>query len=233
MPVGAPPIQIQKKKGMGCFGCGCTIAIVLVLLLIVLGVVGGRFAYNAVQGYTSESPATVATTDGGDAVYATAHQKVNDFGDAFEHVQPATLHLSGDEINTLIARDPAYAKLRGHLHVTLQDNQAVIDSSDLIGDLAQAAFGAGGAKWPFADRYLNARSTGTIGFDPTMHAISFNFTAVQANGQTVPPSACTGLNVDFNIFLNQALQQNQLARDFLARVHKADIENGELVIEIK
>ena len=233
MPAGAPPIQIKKKKsGLGCFGCGCAILIAVVVLLIVLGIVGSRVIYSWGESYTSPTPVAVPTTDRGDAVYATARQKVDSFGDAFEHSQSATLHLSGDEINTLIARDPAYAQLRGHVHVTLQDDQATLDSSNLIGDLAKAAFGPS-SNVPLGDRYLNARSTGTVGFNPATRAVSFNITDLQANGQAMQASVCTALATDFNLFLNQSLQKDQVARDFLARVQKADIENGELVIEIK
>jgi hypothetical protein len=234
MPAGAPPIQIKKKKsGLGCFGCGCAILLVIVVLFVVLAVVGTRLAYTWGQSYTSPSPVTVATTDRGDAVYSAAKQKVESFGDAFERLQPATLHLSSDEINTLIARDSDYAQLRGHLHVTLHEDEVILDSSHLISELTRAAFGPSADQWPLANRYFNAQSTGTIGFDPATHAVSFNATTVQANGRIVPATACAVLSGDFNFFLNQALQKDQVARDFLARVQKADIENNELVIEIK
>jgi hypothetical protein len=234
MPAGAPPIQIkQKKSGLGCFGCGCAILVAIVALFIVLAIVGSRVVYSWGQSYTSPTPVTVPITDRGDAVYSSARQKIDAFGDAFERMQPATLHLSSDEINTLIARDPAYADLRGHLHVTLQNDQAVVDSSNLIGDLGKTALGPKGSNVPLADRYLNAQSTGTIGFESTTHTVSFSLTTVQANGQTMSATTCAVLNIYFNLFLNQALQKDQVARDFLARVQKADIENGELVLEIK
>jgi hypothetical protein len=234
MSVGAPPIQIKKKKrGLGCFGCGCAILVVIVVLVVVLVIVSTRVAYTMGKSYTSTTPATIATTDGGDDVYSEAQQKVNSFGNAFERMQPAALHLSSDEINTLIARDPAFAQLRGHLHVALHDDEAVVDSSNLVGDLARTAFGSSGDQVALADRYFNAESTGTFAFDPATHAVSLNLTALQANNQTVPASTCAALGIFFNFFLGQALQQNQIARDFLARVQKADIENNELVIEIK
>jgi hypothetical protein len=226
----APPILVQKKKGMGCFGCGCAIVIVVLVLLVLLGIFGGRAAYTMGLGYTSPAAETLPTGDAGDAVYAAAHQKVDAFADAFENQQPATLFLSADEINTLITRDPAYDQLRGHLHVALHDNVAVIESSNRIGDLETLVLGN---PTTFADRYLNSVATGTLSIDPNTHLLIFNITSLKANDQDVPPSVAAFVNTQVNGLFYAAVQKNQVAKDFLARVQTADIQNGGLVIKIK
>ena len=219
-----PPIVIEKKRGKGCWGCGCAVLIVLAVLIVVLAILGYRAVNTFARGFTSTTPAAIPVTDAGDAVEQSAQQKIEDFTQAFEQVQPATLRLTGDEINTLIAREPDYAALRGKVHVTLQDDTAQIDSTLLLGTFE---------KFFMPDRYLNSVATVGVGFNPATHAIAFDLRQLQMNGQPSPSSANPVLDQDLNVFVNQQLQSNQLAKDFLARVQKIDIEDGQLVIEIK
>jgi hypothetical protein len=224
MPVGAPPIQIQKKKGMGCFGCGCAIAIVLVLLLIGLVAASCYYGYHALRNFTDTAGVPIVQADGGDATYSAAQKKVDDFENAFERRQPATLHLNASEINTLLARDPAFSKLQGHLAVTLQGQEATVQSSLPLGTFENVIF---------PERYLNGNATFALSVDSDLHSLLFDIHQMQIHGQDIPPTSNASLNQLLNQIVNQKLQANQLARDFMASVHKADIENGELVIEIK
>jgi flagellar basal body-associated protein FliL len=227
MAAGAPPIQIQKKKsGIGCFGCGCIILIVIVLLLIGLLGAGGYLAYNGAKNLTDTSGVSVAQADGGDAVYASAQQKVNDFEQAFENRQPATLQLSDTEINTLIARDPAYAKLRGHVAVQLANDAANVQASYLLGDLEEKD------KPLFADRYLNGNASLGLSFDPNQHMLLFDIRALHLKDRDLPSTYNTYVGAYLSQIVKQQTDDNQIARDFLARVQKVDIENGNLVIQI-
>jgi len=220
----APPIVIQKKRGKGCWGCGCAALLVVAVLIVLLLVLAYRGVSSASQAFTSNAPTDIPTGDAGDAVYHDAEGKVDAFTQAFGQEQPATLRLNSDDINTLLARDPNYAAMRGKLHVTLQGDTAQIDSSVLLGNLE---------KFMMTDRYLNSVVTLGVGFDPDKHAILFNLRQLQFNGQPSPPSANELIDQDLNTIVNQRLQSNQLAKDFLARVQRIDIENGELVIEIR
>ena len=221
-----PSIVIRKKRGKGCWGwgCGCT-ALLVVAVLIVLFLV---FAYRGVtkvsQAYTSSAPVDIPAKDAGDAVYHDAQGKLASFLQAFGQQQPATLTLNEDDINTLIARDPNYAAMRGKLHVTLQGDTLQVDSSVLLGTVEKVVM---------TDRYLNSVVTLGVGFDPDKHALLFDIRQLQFNGQLAPPSANGILDQDINTIVNQRLQANQLAKDFLARVQRIDIENGKLVIEIR
>lgn len=222
----APPIVIQKKRGKGCWGwgCGCAALLVVAGLIVLFLVLAYRGVNTVSKVYTSPAPVDIPAKDAGDAVYQDAQGKLAAFTQAFGQEQPATLRLNSDEINTLIARDPNYAALRGKLHVTLQGDTAQVDSSVLLGTVEKVFM---------TDRYLNSVVTLGVGFDPDKHAILFDLRQLQFNGQTAPPSANPIIDQDVNTIVNQRLQANQLAKDFLARVQRLDIENGELVIEIK
>ena len=225
MAIGAPPIQIQKKKrGFGCFGCGCAIAIVLLLLFVGFFVAGGYTLYHRAIDLTDPAAAPVPQSTSSDDVYTGASQKVTQFENAFESRQPASLHLSADEINALIARDPNFTNLRGHFFVSLQGSEATVQCDVQLGTYENVVL---------ADRYFHGNVAFGVSVDPDTHSLLFDIHGMQIKDQPVPPSSAQSLSQVVNQTVNQKLQQNQIARDFIARVTKLDIENNELVIEIK
>jgi hypothetical protein len=57
-----PPVVVQKKGGMGCFGIGCVILLIVVVLLGALGFGLGYFAYKKGAALTSPEATTVQTS---------------------------------------------------------------------------------------------------------------------------------------------------------------------------
>ncbi len=217
-----PPVVIQKRRGKGCLGCGCAVLVAIVLLLAVLAFLFYRKFDAVAQTYTSSAPADIPTTDGGDAVYRATQAKLNTFTQALQQNRPATLRLSADEINTLIARDPGYAALHGKVHVSLEGDTAEIQSSLQLGQVE---------KIYLADRYFNSDATLGLGFIPATHSIVLDVRRLQLSGQPLPPSANQSLSQTLSTMVNQQLQLNSQAKTFLDRAQKIDVESGELVIE--
>jgi hypothetical protein len=224
VPVPPSVVVVKEKRGWGCWGCGCAVAAVVAILVIVLLVFGGRSLYALAKNYTSAQPMPIATTDAGDPVLASAQQKVAAFEQAYDAGQPASLQLTGDEIDTLIARDPAYAKARGHLHVNLKDDAGDVQLSILLGDYEKTFL---------PDRYFNANATLGLGFDPSTHTVQFDVRMLQLGDLPLPASSTASFNQVFTQNINSQLQANPTARAFINRVQKMNIENGELVIETK
>jgi hypothetical protein len=224
MPPGPAPVVVQKKRGMGCWGCGCSILGVIVLLIAALVIGSCYVTYHAVYNATTAQAVPIPVKDGGDAVYASAHQKVDAFTDSFERQQPATLHLDSDEINTLISRDPTFASMRGRALVKLGGDTADVQFSLPLGEVESFAL---------TDRHLNGTGTIAVSFDPTLRSFTFDLRALRLGDKDVPAQSAASLGPFVSQIVNQRLQQNQLAKDFVARVQKAGIENGELVIEIR
>jgi hypothetical protein len=105
-PAPTPP----KKRGLGCCGCGCSFLLLLVALFVLLTAGICYVGYKTVMALTSDTPATIPAFDGGDDAYAKARGKLADFDHDVTNHQAATIMLSGDEINTLIAHDPDFAR---------------------------------------------------------------------------------------------------------------------------
>jgi hypothetical protein len=221
MAIAPPTVQMQKKRGWGCWGCGCGILAAVVLLIIAFLGAGGYYAYHAVRNLTDATAVAVPQFDGGDAVDQAANQKVSVFEQAIEHAQSATLHLSADEINTLIAHNPAYAK---RLFVKLTDSDATVQTSVALGSFENVVF---------TDRYLNGTGSFSVSFDPESKSVNFDLHSLEVKGNEIPASAMSSFNQTFNTSFNSKLQANPAARDFLNRAQKIAIENGELVIETK
>ena len=223
MPIApVPPVVVQKKRGWGCWGCGCAVLAVLAVLVIGLLILGYRQVTAAARQFTSDTPAAIPITDSGEAVYQRAHDKINLFVAAAQSGRPATLHLSADEINTLIARDPDWAVARGRVHVTLDGSSAQVESAFQLG-----AF----EKFFLPDRYVNSVASIGLEYHPATRSIAIDLQQIQLNGQTLPPSSSASLSQSISTVATQKLQANPTAQGFLARVQKIDIENGELVIE--
>lgn len=217
-----PPVIIQKKRGLGCVGCGCAVLALLVVLAAALIGGGSYYLYHALYGCTDASPTTVAQFDGGDQILAATEHDLEDFKHALELGQPGSLRLNSDQINTLIARDPSFAQLRGHLFVTLRGSEATLQTSLPLSSFETVLF---------PDRYLNGDATFALGFTPEDKSVNLDLHALHLKGNDLPASFDDSFNQSFNRVLNQKLQSNAAVHEFLNRTQKLSVENSQLVIE--
>lgn len=231
-----PPVPPPKKKGMGCLGCGC---LVLVLLLVLfLGFVGGGayLLYSKAQELTSATPADIPTPVGGDDIYETARQKVTAFNHDVKNNQAATLHLSADEINNLIARNPTFNAAHVHLFVTMNNSVARMQLS-----LPTDGVSAGIIK----GRYINLDMTFSVHFDTAIKSVHFEPQSIKLNNQAIMDAnnPTTGSNASFNeAFMrsftpsfnksfNDGLRGDPDTAALLDHTKSMEIKDGELVIE--
>jgi hypothetical protein len=221
---GAPVVIVEKKSGMGCFGCGCLI--LLVLLVLFLGLAGGisYWAYNKASAFTSPAASTVKTFDGGDDLYHAATQKLSDFDQASQHHQPATLQLSADEINTLIARDHDFADNNIHVFVTMTDDKADV----------QISFPANALQLNlFKGRYINGESSFGINFDAASKTLDFIPSTLRLGDQEVPKDLLPTLQSELVPVINQLLQGDPEGKVILDQAKSIEIKNSLLTIEIE
>ena len=226
MSISTPPPPKKKKSGCGCFGCGCFIVILLILLLIGLIVAGGYFGYQNAVKITSTAPSDVPTFTGGDDIYKTAQQKTSELQHDVDIHQHASIHLSADEINSLIAHDPTLTQRQDRIFVTFTDNQAQIqgslptDSVPLVQNVLK-------------DRYINFDTTFGLNFDPSTKTININLHHMQIGNVTAPSNALPALQAEMIPFLNMEMQNTAFMKDLLQQAKSIEIENGEMVIETK
>jgi len=220
-----PPVVVkEKKRGMGCCGCGC---LILFLLALLFGaVIGGvsYVAYKKVNELTSSTPTVVQSFDGGDDVYHTATQKLTDFDQALQHHQAATLHLSADELNTLIARSPNFKANNIQAFVTISDDVMEVKTSIPL-NIFQLSL--------FKDRYFNGIIASGLDFDSENKEIHLLLKRLRIGTQAVPENYLPTAQAEITPVLNQELRQNPEAKSILDQAKSIEIKNGELVIELQ
>jgi len=223
-PPPAPAAPVEKKRGLGCFGCGCLILVVLVLLCV--GLVGGvcYWTYHQASKLTSPVPSTVQNFDGGDALYQGATQKLTTFDQALQQHQPNTLQLSADEINTLIARDRDFADNNIHAFVTMTDDKASMQIS-----LPTSALPMG----MFHGRYVNGEISFGLNFDPTSKTLAFTLQGLHLANEDVPKNILPTLQTQLAPYINQLLQNDPECKKILNQAKSIEIKDGLLIIELE
>ena len=121
-----PPPQATRRRG--CFFYGCITVLVVAVLLGIAGFFAVRYGLSKfaafVTQYTETSPGTLPSVQASPAEYAELNKRVTAFNDALATRKAAPpLVLTGDEINALIANDPAWKQLKGKLYVMIEGDQ--------------------------------------------------------------------------------------------------------------
>lgn len=209
---------------MGCCGCGCLFLALLAFLFF--GLIGGcgYLLYNDAVKITTTTPASVPTFDGGDDVYSSAQQKLKGFNHDVENHLPATIRLSADEINTLIARNPNFSKNNIQVYVSMRDDQARVQSSIPSGLLSYSTI---------KGRYLNADIGFSLSFDSETKMISLNLKNAKVGPNVLPENNLAAVQGGTDPAINALLQKNTSYMSFIQQVNSIEIKNSELVIQTK
>ncbi len=140
-PSSQPPPIVRRKKGLGCFATGCLIVLIVVMLA---GVGIGSLSYVIYHGgeaYLSEKRTPARIVEASDEQYQAVLNKLAPFGQAMNEGRAATLEITPDELNVLIARSPQAEPLRGQLFLAATGERITADvSSPLNADARQAFF---------------------------------------------------------------------------------------------
>jgi hypothetical protein len=216
-----PPVVIREKKGMGCFGIGCVVLLVALLLFggLIAGI--GYLAYSKAGSLTSAAPLTTRSFDGGDEMYGGAQQKLAVFHQALQQNQPATLELSADEINTLIARDPDMTGSQIHAFVAMTGDQMDLEASIPTSLLP---FGL------FQGRYLNGEASLSPAFDPASKSLTFTLHALKIGSEAVPAAQLPALQTELQPFINTQMQRYPDAKNFLDHAQYIEVRDSKLLL---
>lgn len=218
------PVIVQKK-GFGCCGCGCLFLGLLALLLIALIAIGGYEASTTGIKFTSSHPSNIPTFDSGEEVYNSTMQKLVSFGHDVNAGIPATLRLSTDEINTLIAHDPEFSRNKVHAYFNLTGNQSTLKSC-IPTDLITSGYFLKG-------RYLNSEMTFGLTFDPDTKTVGLDLKNLRVGNSDAPGNYLPSIQTGFNTAFDRILKQDPASKAFLDKVSSIRIDNSELVLESK
>ena len=104
----------------------------LLIVVMLLGVVVGGlgwYLYLSARPFLTPQPVAIPTFQGGEAAAAALQQKLAVFQQSLAAGRPATLVLTGDDLNALVAQDPDLSKYRNQVFVSLEGNQLILETS--------------------------------------------------------------------------------------------------------
>jgi hypothetical protein len=214
--VEAPP----RRRGLGCFGRGCLILVAFAVILAIAcfaGVFWGFQRHSAiVHGIywlakthsISEAPEPVPDFTASDERARSIQERWNDFEQRVRAQQPATIELTADDINSLLAVN---RREREKIFVSIEGNQLRIEASVPLGEVL------GRSNWYFnSDIAIQLKGVQSLEH-PRLDRIV-------VNGQPVPPN-----------LLDWKYRSRPL-RDYLAEyqsdsgVGTVEIRDGKLIL---
>ena len=217
-----------RASGMGCFAKGClTVLVVCVLVVVMVGAVGWYVA-RGVMPFVSQRQATIKVLPATDAQYGAVRQKLAPFAQAVSTGHGATVALTADDINVLIARDPALADLRGKAYLSIAHNELSTESSFPFGDTTPG-------RPPPA--YVNAR----VFFDASFANGDFTFVVRRVeplDGGPTPglvewlighKDALRNLSAALNENLHERINRDPAQAELLGRLQTVIVKDNEIV----
>jgi hypothetical protein len=238
-PPPPPSSAPSKKAGLGCLGCGCIFLVVIFLLIG--GLIGGTgyLVYKAYEAASSETAADIPPANTDQQLTSSAQHKIADFAHDVKDHQAATITLSADELNALIANNPDAVKNNVHIFLSMKESEGRIQAS-----IPTSAFGHG-----ISDgRYLNVDSSFEVHFDQETNSIMFDFHTLHAgkltligtpaaddqNGSPMPEaftrSFAQSFGPSFSNAFNTGLKKSPDAENLLNQTKSVEIKNGQLEI---
>lgn len=208
---------------MGCCGCGCLALFLIGVLILVLTAATVYWTGNKVYKYTSAHPSEVLVVDAGDEVYRTALAKVSSFNAALDQNRTASLHLTADEINTLLARNETVKKLGLFSHFTLTGDTADVQTTFPLGPYLVGAW---------KDRHLNSEISFTPQFNSDSRTIHLALKSLVIGDHPLTSEELAQVESNSQTFINNRLQGNPYLRKIIARAKYIGIDQNEFVIEV-
>lgn len=219
-----PPVPPVAPKKPGCFFYGCLTAIILAVLI---GIGGGLLVYfglNKLAGmaeeFTEATPAQLPKVEIAPAAYDALKKRANEFKTALDAGKPATLTLTGDELNALIAGDASNSSWKDRARFAIEGSALKCQVSMPLDEMA-AVPGLGKLK----GRYLN----GSAAVRATMEtgALVVTLQSLEVKGKAVPEPFLQGIRQE-NLAKN-AYKDKDNAK-FLSQLENLRIADGTLTL---
>lgn len=224
------PEPIQKGNSMGWFLKGCITVILILLVLGILAIGGLYIGTNKLRDrYTTDHPVPITecpTTpnDVTDPHYEAVIQKINQFQTALKADQPATLELTLDELNLLVAKCPDLNALRGKVYFTkIENGQLFADTSIPLTGLHIPAL---------KNRWLNGKISFEVGMDEGVPNIQLAM--LEVNNQTASSEFLSSFSEQLNKQIRKdfldALHKKTEGAVMLHRIHDVDLKDHKIVL---
>lgn len=210
----------QPQKRRGCLFYLGIIGIISLIVFAFGAYFGLRYAHGLVGQLTDAQPAQLPTSQLPEAQMFQLKDRVATFRDAVKDGEPTEpLELSGDELNALIATDPAFASLKNHLYVT-------INGSELSAQISFPAEDLGLVR--LRGRYVNADGV----FDVRLANDELRIMALSLTekGKPLPRNIMREVAREN---LADRVNQDPRASAGLKKLQSIEVKDGKLVITAK
>ncbi len=199
--------------------------------MLVVGVGGFlavRYGLNKlaafVEKYTESAPMALTAVQMPAAEYEQLDKRVTVFTDAL-NAQKATpaLVLNGNEINALIASNPAWKELKGKVHVAIEGDQIKSQVSIPMDEFAKVP-GMSRLK----GRYLNGSASLKALFEKGVLFVTIQ--SLQVKGQSPPEEFMSSLRAQN---LAQNMHQDPKSAGVLRKIDSIEVKDGNITIKAK
>ena len=227
----APPSVIpasEPAKRRGCFFYGCITVLIVMVLVGIAFFFAVRYTVTKiaqiVEQYTETTPMTLPTVQISPTDYEQLDKRVTAFADAV-NARKATqpLVLTGDEINALIANNPAWKALKGKVYVTIEGDQIKGKVSIPMDDLSQVPLLS-----RLKGRYLNGAAALKVSLANGVLVVALQ--SLEAKGQSLSPQIMTQLQ-SVNFAQNSA--QDPKTKEMIGRFESIEIKDGKITVKVR
>ena len=207
----------QPKARKGCLFYLGIIGVISLVMLALGAFFGLRYAKGLVNELTDTRPVPVPTVQLPEAQMFQLHDRVATFRDGVRDGDPVEpLELTADELNALIATDPAMTLLKNHLFVMINSNQLSAQISFPAEDIGLMRL---------QGRYVNA--TGVFDVSIKTNELQIMAESLSVRGKPVPRNIMREVAAEN---LADRFNQDPKASAGLRKLQSVEVKDGKLII---
>ena len=210
-----PRVEGQPKR-RGCVFWALTVAAAGFALAVLCVFLAFRHVRRKVLEHTDTEPVKVPVEEVTPAQARALDKETTGFIQALERGEAASLELTAQQINALIATAPQLRDLRGKVHVSIDGDRLVTDASIPL----DAVPGMAG-------RYLNGRVE--LGIRVQAGELDLDLFGIAVKSRPVPKAILEPLAQS----MVQEARKRQDVRDTLARVERLEVRDGRVIIRAR
>jgi hypothetical protein len=176
------------------------------------------------------APADIPPPVASDDAYATVQQKIESVQTLVKENQPATFALTADDVNSLIAHNPALSDNNVRAYFSFANDEGRLQTSIPTDVLTRGVV---------KGRYFNMDISFNVSYDSAGKSVNLTPTTLKVGDETLLGAGVKSSNsAAFNTammtyLLNFGLRQNPQVAALLDQTQNIAIKNGELVIQTK
>jgi hypothetical protein len=218
------PQYIPPRQGSGCCAKGCLTLLILGFLFLACVVGSSWYLYHklATNNLISDTPVDLRLEQPSDAQYRAAEDALTRVKSAKEANREETVAFTAADLNALLARDPDFEDLKGHVRVDIQNSAMTINVSAPLKMLRMSSL---------KGRWFN----GILRFRGGYESSLFRVTIESARGgeYEVPGFIISSVNTTINESLNENTgdwQKDAGGSEFWRHVKSLKIEGDKVLV---